>query len=276
MDEKSSDLVRKTLDIYQRELGPQYEALRAQVAGRIAAESVIYEHEQALANAEMIGDMLYQLPTMSEGGKFIVKDEATFRGLQASLVWMSGWRKAYRPYYILGENLLSQSDDATSSLLLVEPRTIDGQEEPLITALTLPLKSVVAITEHHPTRLSIDTRKEVLKASLSSEGTSFIVDDSTEGNLGLDVLRNKGGSGETRKANERIFNPYITFKKPYKSTKKRILTSEEMTDQVTFGDYHVVEYLHKLALTFGVVDAFDRIFEERQKKATTYPEELSI
>lgn len=296
MDSKSADLVRQTLDIYQSEMGPKYDALRAQVAGRIAAESVFYEHEQALANAEMIGSLIYQLPAMSGIGQFTVNDEATFRGLQSSLVWLHEPTIAYsvfNPYFIIGEDIVSQGDNS-GVLLLVEPKKlspenptesesgqekevkVDREKHPLVKALTLPLEDVLTITENHPIRQSTETMKEVLRNSLTTDGSGFVIDSQTEGNLGIDVLSYNGGGRKSRKIKDRIYSPYITFKNPYKMTRTQILASKEMTDRITFGDYNVIQYLQKLALTFGVVDAFDEIFAERQKKATTHPEELDF
>lgn len=118
MDEKSTSLARLGLQVFSKEMSPEYMEVRRRLLGYLAAQGSTVEQltkkdQDERANVEMLSRFTKKLPraTLAESGwQFATADPYAVRLIQSHVIWhgetfnSETGRMNGRPYFVLGRS----------------------------------------------------------------------------------------------------------------------------------------------------------------------------
>ncbi len=273
MDPSDVELARRGLAVFSEVVSPEYDALRAQLLGRLAASEITVAdmratEQQKTNNFELVSGFMDLLPRQpatfdSSGSSLEVADTYTAQQLKASLLWLSepfsfdGKYGTTKPYYIVGRH-----DDTTDTYAygrspVTHLLLFSVTEDPKPIKRVAVWKNELALMEK--------IASESMYASLSTEEVKRMFNPNT-GNL---VVRPVADSMRTEMAH----GGTLTLQPKYRDLEKRVRSkgmlveagSGRIGDKLhdsTLAEFDVFSHLNRLAVIFDKVDELDSLLEE--------------
>ncbi len=271
MEPSDVDMARRGLAVFSEAVSPEYEALRAQLVGRLVANEITIAdmravEQQKINNYELVSGFMNLLPrqhyTDRRPDRLEVADTYTARQLNANLLWLSepyelyGKHGSTEPYYIIG-----RYDDPTDRY--------DYGRGPVTHLLLFS----VAEAQKPIRQVAVWKNELVLAERVASE--SMYTDFSPEelrrlfnpetGNL---AVRPDADSMRTEMARSGT----LTLQPKYRDLEKRVRSKGMLVEtgysklgskinDRTLAEFDVFAHLNRLAVVFDKVDELDLLLE---------------